>query len=592
MKARAQPPSRPRLSPGQVDALNAEAYALRMSDTAQALHLAQQAHAHALAIDHPRGLAYALLRWSLCEFILGKPVAELQARLDRAHSLLEVLGEIDGHLDALNLQALILARQGSYEQSLLMHQRGLELARHHGEHEAEARSLNNMAGIHLALGHLPEAMELLQRSLERAEHAGSLADQAYALGQLGQVLQGIGEMELAAEHLQRSLRCARQTQDLARQATSALDLGNLLSKLGQYAEARLHLDEALTLSRRTGNVNDLGQALLGLGQSCLAQGEANAALAAFEEARPLAQSVGDTPSLCSIELGLAELWRARNEAPQAQGALERALGHATNGRLTALASQAHLALSELAEQRADHALALQHYKAHHSCEQRLLGEHSQQRLRGLFVRQQAQTLSQELLAARQADQEKQALLTQLSAQADLLRQLSHEDALTGLANRRWLDLLLEQEFERAARFRHPLSLAMLDLDHFKAVNDRFGHAVGDAVLRQVGRLLRDHCRRADVVARYGGEEFTLLLVETTLPLASQLCDKLRQQIESFNWRSLHPDLLGITVSMGLAGNAEAHAPEALCALADERLYQAKGEGRNCVRPTGLQADSR
>ena len=81
-------------------------------------------------------------------------------------------------------------------------------------------------------------------------------------------------------------------------------------------------------------------------------------------------------------------------------------------------------------------------------------------------------------------------------------------------------------------------------------------------------------------------------MEAPLPLASQLCDKLRQQIERFDWRSLHPDLHGITVSMGLAGNAEAHTPEALCALADERLYQAKGEGRNCVRPTGLLADSR
>jgi len=584
MKARSQPPARSQLSPAQVDALNAEAFELRMSDTPRALQLAQQAHEQALAVDHPRGLAYALLRWSLCEFILGEPVAPLQARLDRAHSLLEALGEVPGFLEALNLQALILARQSAYEQSLLLHQRGLELARHHGELEAEARSLNNMAGIHLALGHLPEAMELLQRSLERAEHAGSLADQAYALGQLGQLLQSIGEMDLAVEHLQRSLLCARQTQDLARQATSALSLGSLLSKLGQHAEARPHLEEALNLSRRTGNVSDLGQALLGLGQSCLAQDETDAALAAFEEARPLAQRVGDIPSLCSIELALANLWQARNELAPVQSALERALGHASDGRISALAGRAHLALSELAEQRGEHALALQHYKAHHACEQRLLGEHSQQRLRGLFARQQAQALSQELQVARQADQEKQALLTQLSAQADLLRQLSHEDGLTGLANRRWLDLLLEQEFERAARFRHPLSLAMLDLDHFKAVNDRYGHAVGDAVLRQVARLLRDHCRRADVVARYGGEEFTLLLVETTLPLASQLCDKLRQQIEGFDWPSLHPDLHGITVSMGLAGNAEALSPGQLCALADQQLYSAKSEGRNCVRP--------
>ena len=98
--------------------------------------------------------------------------------------------------------------------------------------------------------------------------------------------------------------------------------------------------------------------------------------------------------------------------------------------------------------------------------------------------------------------------------------LAREDGLTGIANRRWLDITLTKEFERAERFHHPLSVAMIDLDDFKMVNDRFSHLIGDEVLRRTAQLLRDRCRSVDLAGRYGGEEFLLILVEDTLGACS------------------------------------------------------------------------
>jgi diguanylate cyclase (GGDEF)-like protein len=147
-----------------------------------------------------------------------------------------------------------------------------------------------------------------------------------------------------------------------------------------------------------------------------------------------------------------------------------------------------------------------------------------------------------------------------------------------------LDSELLKERERARRFGHPLAVAMLDIDHFKSINDRFSHSLGDEVLRTVARLLRESCRLSDVVGRYGGEEFVLLLPETSVANAALLCEKLRRRIELHGWRSLHPELAGVTISIGVA--AEGHETCAAVldglAFADQQLYRAKREGRNRV----------
>lgn len=149
------------------------------------------------------------------------------------------------------------------------------------------------------------------------------------------------------------------------------------------------------------------------------------------------------------------------------------------------------------------------------------------------------------------------------------------DALTGLANRRALGEILSAEISRAQRFDHELALVLLDLDRFKDINDSFGHAAGDAMLRAVSRLLTSLARQGDTVARWGGEEFVVVLPETDLPGAQRFAERLRRTIEAHVVGDMKT-----SASCGVAAMLPDDGAEELLAAADRALYEAKSNGRN------------
>lgn len=167
-----------------------------------------------------------------------------------------------------------------------------------------------------------------------------------------------------------------------------------------------------------------------------------------------------------------------------------------------------------------------------------------------------------------------------------LAELASTDVLTGLANRRRLDQVLKQEWLRGMRSGKSLSLLMIDVDHFKAFNDRHGHHGGDVALRNVAQTISANIRRpGDLAARYGGEEFLVVLPETDLAGARVLAEKIRAAIESLP--PFEDDPLPITASIGIASHLPhaADRPEQLFNVADKALYLAKRNGRNRVEPT-------
>jgi diguanylate cyclase (GGDEF)-like protein len=182
-----------------------------------------------------------------------------------------------------------------------------------------------------------------------------------------------------------------------------------------------------------------------------------------------------------------------------------------------------------------------------------------------------------------------ALARQAGAALDTMRlheeakRLSLTDGLTGLWNRRQLDLRVSQELERAARFGERFSIVLIDLDDFKAVNDTHGHPVGDAVLVEVAQRLVTHTREVDVVARFGGEEFVLLLPQTDLEGACRVADKVRDEVAA-----VPVETDGLSLSISLSAGVACHprhgaTAAALLAAADEALYRAKHTGKNRVQ---------
>lgn len=166
-----------------------------------------------------------------------------------------------------------------------------------------------------------------------------------------------------------------------------------------------------------------------------------------------------------------------------------------------------------------------------------------------------------------------------------LEELATTDSLTRLMNRRALLERLNAEVDRARRFKSQLSLLMLDLDHFKLVNDRHGHLVGDAILRQTGALLSSAVRTIDVVARYGGEEFVLILPETAIEGAVTFAERLRERVQEYDFEIDAERAIHLTCSVGVATFPTQFvlSTDDLFARADEALYRAKSGGRNQVR---------
>nr|WP_290442238.1 GGDEF domain-containing protein [Pseudoalteromonas sp. CnMc7-37] len=162
-----------------------------------------------------------------------------------------------------------------------------------------------------------------------------------------------------------------------------------------------------------------------------------------------------------------------------------------------------------------------------------------------------------------------------------VQELARIDGLTLIANRRHFDDFYKQEWSRCARLKHPLSLAMIDLDNFKSLNDNFGHLVGDICLKEVAKLLPDYTRRpGDLCARYGGEEFVLVLGNTQSHQAQKLVTRFMAALNTLQL----PELAGhpLTVSIGLATIYPSSIDDAmlLIEMADNALYQAKEAGRN------------
>jgi len=183
---------------------------------------------------------------------------------------------------------------------------------------------------------------------------------------------------------------------------------------------------------------------------------------------------------------------------------------------------------------------------------------------------------------RDITERKQAQAALLKSEA-LLREQSVRDHLTGLFNRRYMEETLERELHRAIRKKLPLGIIMLDVDNLKRINDTYGHAAGDALLRAVGRLLQEHVREEDIACRYGGDEFTVVLPDASREVTRERAERICKSAKKLHFQFEGQDLKTTSLSIGVAVFPEhGSAHDAILRSADAALYRAKHEGRGRV----------
>jgi diguanylate cyclase (GGDEF)-like protein len=453
-----------------------------------------------------------------------------------ANLLFHDMGHAEGEARCSNLLGITHRQLSDYGRALEMYEVALKGFREAGDLKWQARVLSNIGNVEIQLGNHSTALELFDQALDLRREVGDTEGAGFDLN------------NAAFGHVQR-----------ARQLCAAGDL----SSCQLEAENALRLlDRALAIARQYGYKRLEAFCLQTMGEAYQAMARPEVALGMADQFLQLARESDDK----WIEAyGLACVGELRHQLGQhAEGrellktalASFEALGSRDEtARVLRVLSQAHEKLGDLTE-------ALACLRRSGAIEHELKSEETERRARSLSARRR---------------------LDQANQEAERYRRLAMEDALTGLANRRSLDERLATLMREAETRGTVLTVALADVDHFKGINDRFSHAVGDEVLRCVGEILRAQCRLGDLAGRFGGEEFMLIFRGLDMRSASEACERVRYAVESWDWQSIHPQLR-VTLSMGLATSSSFDQPHGLLDAADHWLYEAKHHGRNQVQP--------
>lgn len=463
----------------------------------------------------------------------------------------------------------------------------LRLARQRGDHLWEARVIGGLGAVHSGFGDNESAIEHLEQSIGLRRELGDTLGVAIGLQNMGVTFEEMGlfpdrarELLHEARHLFDQLGHSRGLSatlvhlaildivDAEAAAATDTDLARAIAAgaASIAAEARAHarLEE--------GNARILADTLVQGARALLVAGDLAGAAELLAEAVPLHEQLRTPRLTVSVTVTRAKMHRMQGEGEQAVEVLHEGLRAAEalvrGGERVQLLAE----LVDVHEEQGDLALAL----ATHRELLRATLQH-----RGESAERRARLLNERLdLERARMEAEMERLRSEQLELAN--RVLSHEakhDGLTGLANRRAFDDALA---ERTAQPGTAVTCVIGDLDHFKSVNDRFSHLVGDDVLRKVAEILGAAVRGTDVVARLGGEEFSILLDEGDDPeTAGRVCERIRASIATHDWDQVAPGL-AVTISLGAAHRRPGETGEELVARADALMYRAKATGRDRV----------
>jgi diguanylate cyclase (GGDEF)-like protein len=580
-----------------VDALNELAWEIRNSDARRALLLSQQAAEISQSLSYRRGLAASLSHLGAFHQLQANNQTAL-SKCFEALRIFEELQDEQGLAATLNTVGNVYHSLGDYSNALKTHLRSLRMKENIEDLKGQAQSLNNIGTVYHRLNDTARAMEYFLKSLKIDEEVGDRSGEVAALNNIGLVFQEMGEYEKALEFYSRSLD--QRDANTIKHAVLLMNIGNVYMKLGNYATAMNYHEQSLKIKRAIGDREGQAESLINIGELCEGMNNPESAMHHYMECLKLSREISDRYVEASTLLDLGGLGLKQKSPARAREHLELALDLARSIDSEDIACRAHQLLARAFEEEGSWEQALQHYKLFHEKRQHAITEDTQRKTRALMVQFEVETalkekeiyrlknvelveLNNDLKALtaslQELNNEKTRLLEELRHQAALLEQQAKVDSLTGLWNRRHVDVELENEFNRARRFGHPLTVVMIDIDHFKSINDRYSHLLGDEVLRTVSQIIRKTCRTIDVVSRYGGEEFLLYLPETPADRGLIACEKIRKAVEEYPWAELDAGLR-VTISLGLTGDLSVSSYEKMISQADERLYEAKNAGRN------------
>ncbi len=515
--------------------------------------------------------------------------------LEAALALFRAVGDADGEGESLTHLGLVLSNQGQFvraieslEASLALQRAGAKVSLDRTHHYLGLLYLG-MRDYGEARGHLEQALDVARRHpdpMRASAPLGSLARLANEEGKHQEALAVAGEAATLSERFE-------STPGLT---YSALERGRALLGLGRLDEARQALEESRTLAQMLDQDRTVADAIFSLGRADLLEGKPDQALQKFDAAVPNYEAAGDVLQLYEAYLAMVPLLREQGDLGRAltlavasNSLLEQISGRESSRRIALIEYRQEVEASrrrieELARQNEIKALRLERQEYGRRVGIGLiLGLLLAAGVLGWLYRRSLQIgarLAASNAELRDSRREIAAANATLAEKAKALQVAATSDALTGIANRRHVLDVLDKVVTSANSHRRSVAVALIDVDRFKSVNDRFGHGVGDRVLCRIVHTVLALLPSQAELGRYGGEEFLLVLPDFDLDSAMRLAASAVAAVHD----SGTDDEPQVTLSIGVAARrgGEISAVEALIEEADQALYQAKAGGRNQV----------
>jgi len=535
----------------RVDTLNAEAESIRRIDhdrlralCEQSFELACQCDIHGNQYEH--GMAVALTLLAHRNSVIG----ESGAALSRAYQALALL---DAETPSSLLADLYISigwahyASGDYVDALRDLMVANRMAETVGDRYLQALAMDRIANVYESTGHAPTAMEMQTIALGIFRDLGDSMGEALLLNNMAYTYLTLERYEAALESARATLAYAEVNGPIFLHMGVLDTLADVYLATGELDEAAEHSTRGLKIARTNVSEVDEADALLTLGRIRLQQGR-----------------IDDARETTMAALTINEKHRR---------SVEEYLCHEL--------------LADIEEQRGDIAAALVHLRRFHDLEREKVNEQTASRIASMRVEHQVESARKDAeihrlrsIALEQEVEERRIAQATLQAQASL-------DPLTGLYNRGHVSVLAE-DYGSALRRGLPVSIILADVDHFKEVNDTFGHLAGDRALIEIARLLRENARASDTPCRYGGDEFLVVLEGMPTDQVIASAERIRKAVSAHGVKH-HSLTIPLTVSIGVA-TAEPGSGVSLAYLierADRALYRSKHAGRNCVTAAGM-----
>ncbi len=556
--------------------MTARAREMKTKDPEKALEISTEAVTLARSGSERAALAPALCVQGVCAANLLRH-EDARSALGESLAISRQIGDLDTEGRCLHCLGYIHYVLAEYAEAGERIRESLQIREEREDWKGVGSCLNMLGNIQCDLCDHTSALDWYERSLAAQERAGATLAVIQSLFNLGSFYGERGEYGEALRYHERALDQATQAEDSLSELIALSGIGFDYAELGRYDECIAVCVRAIALGERLKSHGHVAATLTSLGDAYKKKGRRPDALASYTRALTLARSVQESKVEAHALFSIGNVYAEAGELDPARAWLAEASALAVKIGAKQFAYQAFQKLSQVCKRQGDYAAALGHFEAFQRLEKEVFTEESADRAKALVIRMEVEHHKREAETLSEINAALQAANARLEA-------LAVTDPLTGLPNHRALVAALDAAVARARRTEEPCALLFLDIDHFKSVNDTYGHPVGDAVLREFAACARAALRQEDALGRWGGEEFLALLPGADLAEALAVGERVRAAVAE------HPLAAGsglyMTCSIGAAASFMSEkntGRDALVEAADQALYAAKRLGRNQVR---------